>query len=249
MKSSITSNRRALLRASYPILLAFATSFVAAEAQAKVTFITSVPYTITTPGTYQVQQDLILTGVVASVDNSAIGIESSNVRLNLNGFELSNQSNAVVGIAFLSGLTNVTVQNGAITGFETGVGVESGQQCQLLNLNINLTSNTGIFLASGKGNQGTNGNTIRNCTVTGCPIAIELQYENSDLIKNCFIVNPSVGVNSVFGNNVIRNCTFSNTNTANTPLGMLLSPTDVYQNIVFAGPWQNPPIQGGMPAK
>lgn len=82
------------------------------------TAITSVPCTITSPGTYYLASDL---SVHADIPY-AIRITASNVTLDFNNHTLAQlytSDNGTLGV-YISG-NNVTVRNGTVTGFLTGV--------------------------------------------------------------------------------------------------------------------------------
>src|SRR5438132_10326503 len=73
------------------------------------TQISSCPYTITAPGTYQVTQDLICPG------GTAITINASKVALHLNGHTLS--GNGTGDGVYVQGQSNVSIDNGTVQSF------------------------------------------------------------------------------------------------------------------------------------
>jgi hypothetical protein len=92
-------------------------------AQAKV--IPTVPYTITRPGNYVMQRDLVYK---KSATGTAITVAATGVTIDLCGHTLSttvpaDDTNATIGIAFAAGLAprQLTVRNGTIKGFATGL--------------------------------------------------------------------------------------------------------------------------------
>jgi hypothetical protein len=101
------------------------------------TVINSLPYKITEPGSYVLEGNLTTAG-------AGIEIKASNVSINLNGYTLSGDSDEI-GINALKEINNITVQNGAITGFGQGVTLNGCSQCAIKNLRIFGPS--GIFLA------------------------------------------------------------------------------------------------------
>lgn len=78
--------------------------------------IESLPYVISTPGSYYFTGNLQFT----ATSGHAISISSPNVTLDLNGFTLSSTA-AVVGraISVSDGLNNITIRNGIIAGSST----------------------------------------------------------------------------------------------------------------------------------
>lgn len=92
------------------------------------TTISSLPYNITSSGTYVLGANLTLP---ASASGSAIRIQASNVTLDLNGFCLKGKgASADTGI-LVARQKNVVVKNGTVTNFLMGVGM----------LNIQLDTN------------------------------------------------------------------------------------------------------------
>jgi hypothetical protein len=74
------------------------------------------PYKITQTGSYKLSGNL---AVSTNVD--AIDIQANNVTLDLNGFTIS--SNSIAGIGVLSVQSGITIRNGAVVGFNIGVGL------------------------------------------------------------------------------------------------------------------------------
>lgn len=71
--------------------------------------ITSLPYNITTPGSYYVTTNL--------AGSSGIAISSGNVTVDLNGFTLQGMPGSTYGVYTLGNVTNLAVRNGIITGW------------------------------------------------------------------------------------------------------------------------------------
>jgi hypothetical protein len=91
--------------------------------------INSVPYTITQPGQYFLNKDL---STLAS--GAAIAINTSNVILDFNGHTLINTLGTIVknatGVALATNnkpIENVTIKNGTIDGFQTGISLAGGE--------------------------------------------------------------------------------------------------------------------------
>jgi len=74
--------------------------------------ISSIPYTISSPGSYYLTTNLVTS------NTAGIFISANNVALDLNGFAMIGTSNSFYAIASNTG-TNVTVRNGTITGWGT----------------------------------------------------------------------------------------------------------------------------------
>ena len=90
--------------------------------------ITGLPYTISAPGTYTLSADLPFT----TPGGTALTINSSNVILDLGGHAITNFSapsstNPATGVYASAGrLSAVTVRNGTIAGFDTGIEIDGG---------------------------------------------------------------------------------------------------------------------------
>src|SRR5438067_1333352 len=112
-------------------LSAFAVDGVVLINQASVNAAGGFPYKITVAGSYKLSSNLVLT--VAGVD--AIDINADNVVLDMNGFSITSADTTCSGTPVIScsstgGATgvfssknNITVKNGAVTGFYTGIGL------------------------------------------------------------------------------------------------------------------------------
>ncbi|MBI1751782.1 MAG: right-handed parallel beta-helix repeat-containing protein [Acidobacteria bacterium] len=85
------------------------------------TVIDSLPVTISTPGNYCLKRNLVCTE-----SDAAVIIAASNVTLDLNGYEIAGTapgSFSWPGVWLASG-SNVTLQNGTVRGFQSGVLVD-----------------------------------------------------------------------------------------------------------------------------
>lgn len=119
------------------------------------TVITSLPYTITAPGKYELQRDLVASetsGITVNADNVAIDLKEHTI-------SLPNITRRQVGVSINA--TNVTVRNGTISGFLIGVDIEGrGSQDKLEKLQV-LNSYTGIALEVG------NDHLVQDCYIIG----------------------------------------------------------------------------------
>ena len=105
-------------------------SLLAAAAAPGQTVISSLPHTIKAPGTYVLTANLAYSG-----KSKAITVKASDVIIDLQGFTLSCQDNISPTIAvYVDNFSNVTVQNGVITGFRTGVDFDSPSSQNLQNV-------------------------------------------------------------------------------------------------------------------
>jgi Periplasmic copper-binding protein (NosD) len=80
--------------------------------------IDSLPYRITTTGSFILMKDLNTT----DPDTNAITITTANVTLDLNHHKLSNSNTASLGIGVLANFQNfIVIKNGTISGFRFGI--------------------------------------------------------------------------------------------------------------------------------
>jgi parallel beta-helix repeat protein len=123
-----------------------------ARAAPSVTKINKLPYVITAPGAYLVQKNLSFAG-------TAITVAASNVDLDLGGHTLSGTSGLGDGI-HVEGQSSVSIHDGAVQGFYTGVEVRSTLDAKV----TNVTANLNIFGIAGQ-------NSTTRLTVMGCAAA------------------------------------------------------------------------------
>jgi len=119
-----------------------------------VTVITSLPYTISAPGAYTLSNNLTANGT------DGIDVNASNVSIDLGGFTLADAQKQGAGINVSSGMSNVSVQNGTITGFYSDVAFFSGSGDTLTNVQVLNFSPFGVIVEA-------NNSLIQNCTVVG----------------------------------------------------------------------------------
>ena len=142
------------------------------------------PTTISAPGSYIVVKDIVAT-------SSAIRIESSNVKLDLNGFTVSQTgANLADGIVIYPEHKNIEVTNGTITGFTRhGLFVpgesRQGRNIKLSNLRVSDNASTGLRLESNAGF------IIEDCLVSSHVLGI---YANgAGLLLNSLITDNKTG--------------------------------------------------------
>jgi hypothetical protein len=106
--------------------------------------ITSLPATISTQGIYCLTGNLA-TGITTG---SAISISANNVTLDMNGWKLGGQSAGSGTAAFgvYSSAINVTVRNGIVRGFHTGI-LLTGRGARVEDLLVDQNTTIGIYVA------------------------------------------------------------------------------------------------------
>ena len=180
--------------------------------------ISSVPYTITQPGSYFVTTNLIS-------DTSGITIRTNHVVVDLMGFSLSGDGGDD-GVRLDPVCQDVVVRNGVIRGFMDGVFSRSLMNCRFESLSLMDCSARGIYLTGQ--NAPCMGNTIANCVISG-NVILGIEFEGNlkgcteNLVVNCIITCNAEGIRSSAGGgpyagNRIAGCTIS----SNTLNGVVL---------------------------
>ena len=168
--------------------------------------INSVPYTITQPGAYFLNKDL----VYSPLTGTAISINSSNVILDFGGHVLTGSRtffspSQATGVALATNnqpIENVTIRNGTISGFQRG-----------------------IFLAGVNEGASSTGHVVEEMHITAITstttvtAGIDLGGAQGCLISNDFVNNVSNGIGSAFTG--IGQCQFIHNRVINCNIGFL----------------------------
>jgi hypothetical protein len=158
--------------------------------------ISAVPFVISKPGSYYLTGNLDL----AAAD-VAIGIEASNVTLDLNGFTITGNASAFEGITDYAVIENVTIRNGTVAGFPAG--------------GILLTAVPGVNVedVSVRETMATSGPAIRlgararisRCLVESDASGRAIQVGDDSVVDACTVVGGSDGI--VTGSHsIVRDC-------------------------------------------
>ncbi len=184
------------------------------------TKITTVPYTISTPGFYYFGKNLTFSG---GTDTVAITISADDVTLDLMGFSLTNGGGNFPRGIYMNGRSNVEIRNGTVGGFKGGVYEASdlgskhrvinvraannridgirleGNNHQIKNCNSsNTNSGYGIWLHSG---------VISGCNASYNPLGIGLR---TGIVTECYASNNNKGIFILGQGNVLGNTAFNN---------------------------------------
>ena len=211
------------------LLLAAMSSLFAMSGYA--TVIESLPFTISKSGTYTLDRNLKYSG-----SSFAITVSASTVVIDLSGYTLSGTNGwAIYGDAS----SNVTVQNGTITGFFAGVELLNGSQELLQNLRLLNIAAGGVELMS------CSSSTIQNCLIvgvgkTGGGDGVYLGGCQGIVVKNNQIANEGVGCDSGTSSGNI----FIADQLTNCLNGLYLGTPDKYQGNVAAA--CTTPFSGGI---
>ena len=133
--------------------------------------ISSLPFTISQPGSYYMTTNL------TSLAGNGIIIAANGVTVDLMGFELvgTNSEFEVSGV-FVSGTrTNITVRNGTVRGWKNGVNVANAIYSSASDLHLSGNSGNGLL--------GGHGVLLRNCFAT--KNGSGLVVSNGSLVVNC----------------------------------------------------------------
>jgi nitrous oxidase accessory protein NosD len=147
--------------------------------------ISSVPYTITSPGIYVLANNLSY----GSATGAAINVNSSNVTLNFGGhFLASTAASPNNSGVTVNQVQNVTIESGTVDGFHFG-----------------------IYFPNGSGVANNTGHIVENMRITHSAFGVYVYYASGCLIQNNYIngfnTNYAVGVfvGQGGGNQLIRN--------------------------------------------
>jgi hypothetical protein len=188
------------------------------------TTIPSLPYTIKRSGTFILDGNLTYSGGALT---NAITVKASNVVIDLGGFALSGtgiDSNQIA--IFCQGPTNITVQNGTISGFYEGVDFNSSSTDLVRNLRV-LNGAYGVFFANSVYS------TIQDCFILngGTGIGVYLSSDGGIVVKNNQVTNASSGCETIFS----QGSSFIANQLVNCNTGLVLGGGDKYQGNVTTG--------------
>lgn len=163
--------------------------------QAKVIAAGGFPYAISTSASYRLTGNLTVTSASAN----ALDVSVSHVTIDLNGFSISGASGeATYGIN--ANETDITVENGTITGF--GFGVVTGNNGIVRNLHAD-SNGDGIATGANSVVQGctADSNTANGIYSTGSGLVVSGNSANS---------NSKVGIGAGLGSTISGNSVYSN---------------------------------------
>jgi len=207
--------------------------------------IATLPFTISSPGSYIVVKDLS----ISNPDVNGINIQVSNVTIDLNGHTLTGAGKEVgtigCGIAILGSLMNITVKNGTIREWRgDGINATYARNCRFINLqcyrngghgiasgNSSLVTNCCCFYNGGNGIFADDGSIVINNTATSNTAYGIWAEDTSTIEENTCSHNGSGGIRAGAGCTVVRNSTIINYGTGiKTTNGSLIKENVCYSN-------------------
>lgn len=182
-------------------------STTALMAQDPRTPISSLPYTITTQGSYYLTANLTAAG-----SGQGITISADNVTLDLNGFALvGGGSGQVAGINVPSAHKNIFIRNGTVRGWTNG-GVNAGNATNSLVQGLRISNNTAMsaFLNTAGLCIGS-GSTVKDCFVAQNPNCHGIAAGRACLVTGCVVSgNSAAGIRAGDNCYIISNVSDSN---------------------------------------
>ena len=148
-------------------------------------------FNITQAGSYY------LTGNITGVNSKhGIVIQTNDVTLDLNGFEMTGISGSYDGIGVIPGAQNITIHNGTLRSWGIGV-IAPGGNCELEHLRIYACTSQGIDVGS-------------SCTVRSCTTVsngnIGISFGNGGIVTACLASSNSAAGISGGSDCVMNEC-------------------------------------------
>jgi hypothetical protein len=169
------------------------------------TKISSLPYTIDSPGFYYVTQNL--TG------QTGITVNADNVTIDLMGFSLTGPNQTDIDGIKANSRNNVEVRNGTLIGWYYGFRDKAGYASNYRAFNLRIIGVAGV--AFGAPASGSTGHIVKGCTISGSPSSGAYGIGCSGVISDNVVSNCKYGIScasnaiksiSVISNNVVNNC-------------------------------------------
>ncbi len=159
--------------------------------------ISSVPYTISSPGSYYVT-----TNLTVPTSESGIFISANNVTLDLNGFTLTGINQLFDAIQADSAQTNIVIRNGSINNWANGVVINSGSNLSVEHIAVSSVGGYGILLG-GSG-------AVRDCMVQGNgTVEFDGIFISGGVVVDC-VVSGNVGNGIEAQSSQVRHCLVEN---------------------------------------
>ena len=194
--------------------------------------ITSLPFTISVPGSYYLPKNLT---IASGSPDTAININVSNVTVDLNGFSLigtggtGTPSGIRINGASGSPLRGIAVKNGSIEGFYYALYGFNAENCSWSDVRCSAPRSTGIIL------QDSSGNLVKKVTVIGS-VFTAFSFTgsaNNNHVEDCSATSSTANGFNLSPNtsgvgNVIERCLAQ----GNTQTGFVISGANVSGNVI-----------------
>jgi parallel beta-helix repeat protein len=207
-------------KVTYCLMALFVTLMVSVATLEAATEITKLPWTITTQGSYIINQNL-------KANWHGIKVQANNVTIDLNGYSISGNNTSGGHGVYMNGCSNVEIRNGTIRNFgSSGIHEESssGNSHRVINVRVMNNKEDGIRLAgsnhmvkdctvSGNGSYGID--VFLGCTVSGNTVYNNAYYgiyagSGSTVSGNTAYSNDDIGINANSGSTVSGNTVYNN---------------------------------------
>lgn len=159
--------------------------------------ISSLPYTISTPGSYYVT-----TNLAVPMAEIGISINANNVTLDLNGFTLTGFNQLFDAIVALSAQTNIVIRNGALNNWANGVDADLGYSVSVEHIAVSSFEGYGIHL--------TGSSVVRDCKVQGSTASgFDGVFISGGIAVDC-VVSGNAGNGIEAQSSQVRHCLIKN---------------------------------------
>ncbi len=165
--------------------------------------ISSLPFSITQPGTYYVTSNL-------SSQGTGIYISADNVNVDLMGHTITFVGDVVnaPGITLEGAvddlIDNVTVRNGSVRGFQYGVRIDYARDCRIEGLHVADSTTSGVYFFNGAGLS--ERNTVKDCHIVrsglyGIRVSVgEVGEWSRNTISGCVVEQSGFSGTEIFLN-------------------------------------------------
>lgn len=152
--------------------------------------ISSLPYTITQPGSYY-----LTTNLVGGATNG-ITVLASDVTIDLGGFTLDGNGTGASGIAAPAPQTNLVVRNGLVKRWQGTAGIDALNVLNVHVAGVQTTDNAGHGLRAGAGSR------VLDCTCAGNGSNGVVVWDNSLVARTVARINGGFGIGANNGSTV-----------------------------------------------
>ena len=212
-------------------------------------FITSLPYIITTPGSYVLCENLSYTGgAVAAI--TIINANPQSIVLDLNGHSITG-INTDIGIQVSGNIGTVTIQNGLVSQFFNGISVSGGnvsindiKLLDIIGYSLDIVGARNVVLDAVNSNTNSaNGFNIiqsenlvaKNCQISGGTVGININSILGGIFENVQVFSTgSYGAYILANAGEVRGLSFSNCVFDGCDIGFFveqLLPSDFFNGI------------------